>query len=146
MSLQYLSRSSLRRLAGLPCRFFFPSGHTRGPSVVFEAVDVLCPGPFHFSHIADKSISFILSLTQILVFLSLYVMLSILLSILVCASASLFCVCLVSVQVSAHHWPDRNCGRINYDGTESGIPLSTSSFGMVSNCVIPCTVPGRLKA
>ena len=36
-----------------------------------------------------------------LVFLSLYVMLSILLSILVCAAASLFCACLVSVQVSA---------------------------------------------
>ena len=35
-----------------------------------------------------------------LVFLSLYVMLSILLSILVCAAASLFCACLVSVQVS----------------------------------------------
>ena len=32
---------------------------------------------------------------------SLYVMLSILLSILVCAAASLFCACLVSVQVSA---------------------------------------------
>ena len=36
-----------------------------------------------------------------LVFLSLYVTLSILLSILVCAAASLLCVCLVSVQVSA---------------------------------------------
>ena len=36
-----------------------------------------------------------------LVFLSLYVMLSILLSILDCAAASLFCACLVSVQVSA---------------------------------------------
>ena len=36
-----------------------------------------------------------------LVFLSLYVMLSILLSILVCAAASLFCACLVSVHVSA---------------------------------------------
>ena len=35
-----------------------------------------------------------------------YVMLSILLSILVCAAASLFCACLVSVQVSApcHSW------------------------------------------
>ena len=42
-----------------------------------------------------------------LVFLYLYVMLSILLSILVCAAASLFCACLVSVQVSAplcHSW------------------------------------------
>ena len=45
--------------------------------------------------------TFVLSLTQMLVFLSLYVMLSILLSILVCAAARLFCACLVSVQVSA---------------------------------------------
>ena len=27
-----------------------PSGDTRGPSVVFEAVDIPCPGPFHCSH------------------------------------------------------------------------------------------------
>ena len=27
-----------------------PSGDTRGPSVVFEAVDMPCSGPFHFSH------------------------------------------------------------------------------------------------
>ena len=47
------------------------------------------------------SMSFVLSLTQMLVLLSLYVMLSILLSILVCAAASLFCACLVGVQVSA---------------------------------------------
>ena len=30
-----------------------PSCDTRGPSVVFEAVDVIRPEPFHFSHIAD---------------------------------------------------------------------------------------------
>ena len=30
-----------------------PSGDTRGPSVVFEAVDMPCPGPFHFSHSVD---------------------------------------------------------------------------------------------
>ncbi len=45
--------------------------------------------------------SFVLSLTQMLVFLSLYVMLSILLSISVCAAASLLCAYLVRVQVSA---------------------------------------------
>ena len=45
--------------------------------------------------------SFVLSLTQMLFFLSLYVMLSELLSILVCAAASLFSARLVSVQVSA---------------------------------------------
>ena len=27
-----------------------PRGVTRGPSVVFEAVDTPCPGPFYFSH------------------------------------------------------------------------------------------------
>ena len=30
-----------------------PSGDARGPSVVFEAVDMACPGPFHFSHSVD---------------------------------------------------------------------------------------------
>ena len=30
-----------------------PSGDTQGPSVVFEAVDMPCPGPFHCSHMAD---------------------------------------------------------------------------------------------
>ena len=51
-----MSISSLHRLAGLPCRVFLswsPNGDTRGPSVVFEAVDVPCPGPFHMSHITD---------------------------------------------------------------------------------------------
>ena len=30
-----------------------PSGDARGQSVVFEAVDMPCPGPFHFSHSVD---------------------------------------------------------------------------------------------
>ena len=30
-----------------------PRGDTRGPSVVFEADDMPCPGPLHLSHIAD---------------------------------------------------------------------------------------------
>ena len=30
-----------------------PSGDARGPSVVFEAVNRPCPGPFHFSHSVD---------------------------------------------------------------------------------------------
>ena len=30
-----------------------PTGDTRGPSVVFEAVDMHCPGPFHFSYSVD---------------------------------------------------------------------------------------------
>ena len=76
-------------------------GDARGPSVVFEEINMPCPGPFHFSHSVDYIYEFVLSLSQMLVLLSLYVMFSILLSILVCAAASLFCACLVSVQVSA---------------------------------------------
>ena len=30
-----------------------PSGDARGPSVVFDAVNMPCPGPFHFSHSVD---------------------------------------------------------------------------------------------
>ena len=37
-----------------------PCGDTRGPSVVFEAVDMPCPGRFHFSHIADYIYDFCL--------------------------------------------------------------------------------------
>ena len=32
---------------------WYPSGNTRGPSDVFEAVDMPCPGPFHFSYSVD---------------------------------------------------------------------------------------------
>ena len=35
------------KLAGLPCRLFWPYD-TRSPSVIFEAVDVPCRGPLHF--------------------------------------------------------------------------------------------------
>ena len=64
--------------------------------------------------------SFVLSLTQMLVLLSLYVMLSILLSILVCAAASLFCACLVSVQVSAPSGRKIHAGTRHY----AVLPLS----------------------
>ena len=110
MSLQYLSRSSLHRLAGLPCRIFL----SYGLQVVTREVHrsslrrLICPAQDHFIVLAVLIIpmTFVLSLTQMLGFLTLYVMLSILLSILVCAAASLFCACLVSVQVSApfHNW------------------------------------------
>ena len=105
VSLQYLSRSSLHRLAGLPCRHFL----SYGLQVVTRDVHqsslrwLICPAQDHFIFLTVLIISmtFVHCLTQMLVFLSLYVMLSILLSILVCAVASLFCACLVSVQVSA---------------------------------------------
>ena len=101
----YLSRSSLHRLSGLPCRLFL----SYGLQVVTREVHrsslrrLICPAQDHFIFLTVLIISmtFVISLTQMLVFLSLYVMLSILLSILVCAAASLFCACLVSVQVSA---------------------------------------------
>ena len=34
------------------------SGDARGPSVVFEAVDMPCPGPFHCSHSVDDIYDF----------------------------------------------------------------------------------------
>ena len=101
VSLQYLYRSSLHRLAGLPCRLFL----SYGLQVVTREVHrsslrrLICPAKDHFIFLTVLIISktVVLSLTQMLAFLSLYVMLSILLSILVCAAASLFCACLVSV-------------------------------------------------
>ena len=58
VSLQYLSRSSRSPPLGWsPLSSFLviwsPSGDTRGPSVVFEAVDMPCPRPFHFSYSID---------------------------------------------------------------------------------------------
>ena len=98
VSLQYLSRSSLQRLAGLPCRLFL----SYGLQVVTREVHrsslrrLICPAQDHFIFLTVLIISmtFVLSLTQMLVFLSLYVMLTILLSILVGAAASLFCAAL----------------------------------------------------
>ena len=72
-----------------------PSGGTRGPSVVFEAVDMPSPGPFHFSHSHIISMTFVHSLTHMLVLLSLYVMLSILLSILVNTGGKLSTWCIL---------------------------------------------------
>ena len=104
-SLQYLSRSSLHRLAGLPCRLFLSYGLQVVTREVHRSslMRLICPAQDHFIFLTVLIISmtFALSLTQMLAFLSLYVMLSILLSILVCATASLFCACLVSVHVSA---------------------------------------------
>ena len=60
-----------------------------------------CPEPFHVPTLLIIYNAFFLSLTQMLVFRSLYVMLSILLSMLVCAAGSLFCACLIRVQVYA---------------------------------------------
>ena len=105
VSLQYLSRSSLHCLAGLPCRLFLSYGLQVATREVHRSSlrRLICPVQDHFICLSVLIISmtFVLSPTQMLVFLSLYVMLRILLSILVCAAASLFCACLVRVQVSA---------------------------------------------
>ena len=70
VSLQYLSRSSLHRLASLPCHIFLslwsPSGDKRGLSVVFEADDMPCPGPFPFSYIADYTTQNLLRIIPLL--------------------------------------------------------------------------------
>ena len=77
VSLQYLSRSSLHRLAGLPCRLFM----SYGVQVVTREVRLsslrrlICPAQYHFIFLTVLiiSITFVLSLTQMLVILSLYV-------------------------------------------------------------------------
>ena len=101
------TRSSVHRLAGLPCRLFL----SYDLQVTIREVHLLslrrliCPSHDHFIFLSLYIISmtFVLSLTYMSVLLSLYVMLSIRLSILVCAAAGLFCACLVSIQVSAQY-------------------------------------------
>ena len=95
VSLQYLSRSSLHRLAGPPYRLLW----SHGLQVVTREVHrsylrrLICPAHDHFICLTLLIISmtFVFFLTQMLVCLSLYVMLRILLSILVCATATLLC-------------------------------------------------------
>ena len=48
-----LSTAWLVSLVVFSCYMWLPSGDTRGPSVVFEAVDMPCVGPFHVSHSVD---------------------------------------------------------------------------------------------
>ena len=96
------------RLADLPCRLFL----SYGLQLVTREVNwsslrrLTCPAQDHFICITLPIISrtVVLSLTQMFVCLSLYVILSILVSILVCAAASLFCACW-SVSGSQHHMP-----------------------------------------
>ena len=82
VSLQYLSGSSLHRLAGLPRRLFLSYGlHVVTREVHRSSLRrLICPAQDHFIFLTVFIISmtFVLSLTQMLVLLSLYVMLSIL--------------------------------------------------------------------
>ena len=97
VSLHYLYRASLQRLASLPCRLFLSSGL----QVMTREVHRLSfrrSTPLNFSDIAGcVYMIFVLSLTKMLVLLSL--MLSILPSVLICAAASFFRACL-SVHVN----------------------------------------------
>ena len=71
VSLQYLSRSSLHRLAGLPCHIFLSLMDCWGGWCAL-------PGTISFFSHCWLYLTFVLSLTQMLVFLCLYVILSIL--------------------------------------------------------------------
>ena len=91
--------SSLRRLAGLPLRLFFHN------IMVSSGYLVFCwraPAHVHFRLFTCSimSVTFVFSLTHMFVYLSRYVILSILLSICVCAAASLFFAWVVSAHVS----------------------------------------------
>ena len=103
-----LSTAWLGSLVAFSCHIlyiilWYPSGDTRGPSVVFKEVDVTCPGPFNCSNIFDYSYDFC-PLTNPFGGLS----------IIVCdvehtsfhfglCGRKWFGACLVSVQVSAPH-------------------------------------------
>ena len=73
---------------------------------------LMCPANelFIFIALLIMSMTFVLSLTKMLVRRSLYVMLSLLISILVCAAVSLFSACFLSYHISAplcHSWQHR---------------------------------------
>ena len=95
--LQYMSRSSLHRLADLPCRLFLALWSPSGEREVHRSSlsRLICPAQDHFILLTLLiiSITVVLSQIEMFVFLSLYVMLSILLSILVCACRK-FVLCL----------------------------------------------------
>ena len=75
-----------------------PSVDTRCPSVVFEAVDVPCPGPFQFSHITDYMYDFCgLPDPDVDISILLCDVGHIFLSILFCAAVRWLCAFLVSV-------------------------------------------------
>ena len=106
VSLQYFSRSSLHLLAGLSCRLFL----SYGLQVVTHEVHrpslkrLMCPAHDHFicPHFCECIYDFCpLPDPDVGPYMSLYVMLSIRFSTVVCAAASVFYVCVVNVQVSA---------------------------------------------
>ena len=93
--LRFLSKPSLHCLAGIPCRLSCFHVVTRE---VHQSSfrQLMCPAQNHFIFLKFliMSITFVPSLTHMLVLLFFHVMFSILLSILVCATAGLFFACL----------------------------------------------------
>ena len=94
VSFQYSSKSSLHRFAGLPYNLFLPYGF----QVVMRFVHLsylsrlMCPAQDNFILLVVfiTSVTPVFALTQVFVFLSWYVILSILLSIFVSAAARFF--------------------------------------------------------
>ena len=79
MSLQYLSRSSIHCLAGLPCRIVLSSGLQVVTREIHRSLRrLICPAQDHFICLTLLIISmaFVISMAQTWDFLSLYVMLS----------------------------------------------------------------------
>ena len=73
VSLQYLSRSSFHRLAGLPCCLFLSHGLHMATSEVHRSSlrQLICPAQDHFISLALLiiALTFVVSLTQMLVLL-----------------------------------------------------------------------------
>ena len=107
VSLQYLSRSSLHRLAVLLCRLFLSYGLQAVTSEVdrLSLKRLICPANDHFIFLTVYIISmtFVLSLTQMLVLLSLYLMLSILPSSIWSVRPQVCSALVWSVSRSLHH-------------------------------------------
>ena len=96
---QFVSPTS-RRSSSMSFPFVgFPCGDTQCPLVISYPADMPCPGPLPTCSITF--VTFVFSLNQVFVFLPRYVKLNILLSICVCAAASLFFASVVSAHVSA---------------------------------------------
>ena len=94
VSFQYSSKSSLHHFAGLPRNLFLPYVLQLVMRFVHlsSLSRLMCPAQDHFIVLVVfiTSVTPVFALTQAFVFLSWYVILSILLSIFVCAAASFF--------------------------------------------------------
>ena len=105
VSFQYSSKLSLHRFADLPRNLFLPNGLQMVMCFVLlsSLSRLMCPAQDHFILLVVfiTSVTPVFGLTQVFVFLSWYVILSILLSIFVCTASSFFSTCFVSDHVSA---------------------------------------------